>query len=218
MRIKAIEIAGFRGFAAKRRACFFPALQLTPRSIMSSSELETIFDNAAGTIALRLKDVSGVRTVLNAVRERFLSENHDPLENRKLIIEPPMLSQQLRVSRGAVEAVVEELHRFNLVHVWARAICPLVESDDDNVIVETDDSKAFKEAMREVCPHCGQNHSEMDWSAIETFYAVHVNDVIICGHTRFKAAQKLGLEKVPVRRHRPIRQTDCPSPGRDRIP
>ena len=28
---------------------------------------------------------------------------------------------------------------------------------------------------------------------------VDTDGVIICGHTRFKAAQKLGLEKVPVR-------------------
>jgi len=27
---------------------------------------------------------------------------------------------------------------------------------------------------------------------------VDVDSVIVCGHTRFKAAQKLGLEKVPV--------------------
>ena len=143
---------------------------------MSSNELETIYDNAAGTISLRLKKIDGVRKVLDALRTRVLSENKNPLENRSLIIEPVMLSQQLRVPRRAVEAVVEELRRFNLVHLWARAICPVVNADDDNVIVETDNSKVFKDALQESCPHCGQYHSELDWSSIETFYAVNVND------------------------------------------
>lgn len=143
---------------------------------MSSSELETIYNNAAGIILLRLKGAEGAGTVLDAIRGRVLADNHNPLENRSLIIEPAMLAQRLRVPRRSVDAVIEELRRFNFVHVWARAVCPVMDSDDDNVIVETNDSKAFKEALREACPHCGQYHESLSWSDIETFFAVNVDE------------------------------------------
>lgn len=143
---------------------------------MSSRELANIFDNAAGTISLRLKNVPHVKRILADFRQHVVSEKRNPARHPELVIEPPMLAQRLDVPRSAVEAVIAELHRFNFVHIWARATCPAVAEDDDNVIVETDDAKEFKSALRESCPHCGQYHTNLDWQNVETFYAVHLDD------------------------------------------
>jgi len=139
---------------------------------MSSNESAIIFDSAATVIALRLRELPGIDAILRAFRSKFLDSRHDPLENRSLIIEPVMLAQTLRVPRTAVETVVEELHRFNLVHVWVRASCPVTD-DDDDVIVETDVADELRQAIAEPCGHCGRFHDDLDWSSIDTFYAIH---------------------------------------------
>jgi hypothetical protein len=140
---------------------------------MSSIEFPTIYNNAASIIAIRLSDFEGVATVLDDLRSRLRTDTHDPLENRELVLEPELLSQQLRVPAATVEAVISELRRFNFVHIWVRAECPNVPSDDDNVIVETNSVEAFRQSLRDPCGHCGQYHEALDWDSLKTFYALH---------------------------------------------
>lgn len=174
---------------------------------MSSDGLGTIYDNAASTVAMRLRGCRGVDEVLSSIRSKVLSDVQDPLENRSLIIEPHRLSQTLGVPIATVELVTEELHILNFVHVWARAVCP-VTNDDDNTIIETDCAKDFKTALTEPCGHCGQVHDELDWSSIETFFAVHVD-----GHR-----DKFNLKRFLIPRKRfAVRPSEPPPPWLERI-
>jgi hypothetical protein len=123
---------------------------------------------------MRLANLKGVSTVLDDLGAKAASDDHNPLTNRQLIIEPAMLSQRLRVPKATVEAVVKELTVFNLAHVWVRAICP-ADAEDGGVIVETDDRQVFAEMLRRPCDHCGLYHENLGWSDIQTFYAIHLD-------------------------------------------
>jgi hypothetical protein len=141
---------------------------------MLSSELESIYDNAAGTIRLRLADREAVNRALTHFRGLVLSTDACPLSNRELIVEPTLLSQQIDVPREKLDRVISELRRFSFVHTWVRAYCKVVEEDDDNVIVETDRPSKYRKAVEESCAHCGGMHGIEGGLEIETFFAIHV--------------------------------------------
>jgi hypothetical protein len=141
---------------------------------MSSSESKSLFDSAADFIRVRLAGAKGVDQVLDRLKERADTDDYDPLSNRSLILESPKLAQQIAVPRRTVEAVIDELHLLNLVHIWARATCPTVDTDEGNVLVETDDAQELRAVVRESCAHCGQYHDDLGWMNIETFYAINL--------------------------------------------
>jgi pimeloyl-ACP methyl ester carboxylesterase len=144
---------------------------------MPSSRFENIFDGAATIVESRCRGMVGVRTVLDDIKRRGQSPIKDPLQNRELIVEPWIDSQRLRVPVGAVESVAAELQKLNVLHIWVRVHCPSVDTDEeDDVIIETNNSKQFKQAFQEVCPQCGQFHETIAVEDIERFYAIHFDD------------------------------------------
>jgi hypothetical protein len=92
------------------------------------------------------------------------------------MVEPRIEAQRLNIPGTTVDRVASELHGLNILHVWARASCPNVEPGEPNTITETDDVKTFQAAITSPCLHCGQEHDELSWENIETFYAIHFED------------------------------------------
>lgn len=144
---------------------------------MYSKELSTTFDNAAGLIGRRLKHLSGVENVLNAVRDRIAeATDSDPVFNPGLKIDPAKFSQRAGAPRATVEAVMAELRRFNLAHLWARASCPVDPEDVDSVLIETDSAADFRRELAEGCHVCGGRHDHGTPPIIETFFALNIGD------------------------------------------
>jgi hypothetical protein len=171
---------------------------------MSSDEFASIFRNAVSIVTARCKDAPGLERALKELAARSQSDERNPLKNRRLIIEPVLDSQRFGVPLKTLECVATELHRLNILHLWARATCPRTDPEDDNVIIETDGAAAFRLAIAEPCPHCGQFHKDLPWSNIETFYAFHFDN----HRDRFKLSRfLLDFERpnaeVPVRPQRP---------------
>jgi hypothetical protein len=144
---------------------------------MRSTKFGIIFDAAASIVERRCKGLMGVRTVLDEIKRRGDSLSMSPLENRDLIVEPMIESQLLNVPLHTAECVASELHGLNILHKWVRARCPIADPEHgDNVIVETDSSKQFREALMDPCPYCAQYHEDIPLGALETFYAIHFDD------------------------------------------
>ena len=142
---------------------------------MPSDKFEAIFNDAASIVERRCQGMHGVSIVLDDIRRRVRTPIMDPLKNRALIVEPWIDAQQLNVPLQTAQCVADELHNLNILHLWARARCPVADTDN-NVIAETDDSVAFKGMLRELCPHCGQYHNDLSEEQVETFYAIHFDD------------------------------------------
>ena len=140
---------------------------------MSSSEYRTIFDGASALVEAQLGNLPGTSDLLASLRERCDTNDRDPRINRRLIVEPQLESQILCIPVQTVQKVVKELHKLNVLHLWARATCPNESSGDDATVVETNNVSEFRAAVGDSCPHCGQSHEDIGWDDIESFYALN---------------------------------------------
>ncbi|WP_413432777.1 hypothetical protein [Crateriforma spongiae] len=137
---------------------------------MRSRQFEHTFERATAIIGAGSGDPD-VKRILEDVRERAASDEENPINNPDLIVDPRVDAQMLSVSESSYRAVAEELRQFQILHVWARAVCP--NDDDDGVIVETRNPDKFRRLLIEPCPYCGQSHADLPASKIETFLAIN---------------------------------------------
>lgn len=135
---------------------------------MLSPEFELTFDRASAIIEAGHREPE-VSQILADFRSRASSDTHNPLKNRALIVDPRVDSQMLNVSESVFDVVVKELRQFHLLNVWARATCP----NTGDTIVETRNTEKFRRLLDEPCPHCGQDHSDLQHENIELFFAIN---------------------------------------------
>ncbi|HBE72460.1 MAG TPA: hypothetical protein DDW52_30370 [Planctomycetaceae bacterium] len=135
---------------------------------MSSTQFELTFDSVANLIKAGNTDPH-VPKILEDIRSRAVGSEKDPRKNRELIIEPWRDGQMLSVPEASYRAVADELKKFNILSVWARAICP----NENEIIVETRKPEKFRKKLTQPCPHCGSSHLDLPIENIETFLVIN---------------------------------------------
>ena len=143
---------------------------------MSSAEFKSILDNALAIVAIRSRGLSGLDQTIAEIRRKVQAAVSPNESSRERFVEPWSDSQRLEVPFETVEAVVIELHRLGVLHIWVRVKCPNADDQDDCILFETDKPETFQRQLDESCRHCGQIHDNPSWDSLETVYAINLDD------------------------------------------
>lgn len=143
---------------------------------MQLVEYLLIYDNAASIIEYQYRNLQGVNQILADLRSRLVHTAGNEVALADLTVEPRIDAQRLNVPQDTAIRVTAFLHKINLLHVWLRVFCPKsVRDGDSSIIVETDDSVVFKNAISDYCLYCGAVHADLKLASMEQFYKINLS-------------------------------------------